>query len=158
MPKTNYVARLEGKIVGKRSTAARTYTHALVVQRDEEIARQRAYQYTSTDSDSSNFEYSSFIAAQHAGVPCQPRGWTITTTFKAEQIADAQAEVAGGFDAYVRRLRERAIATFEENKTAGHFDPHVATWCGRPDLAEKAISNFTGPHTKFVAIVAAEKA
>lgn len=157
MPKTNYVARLEGKIVGKRSTASRTYSHALVVQNVEEFARKRAYGYTSTDTDSSNFEYYSIIAQQTAGVPCRPRDWKFDTTFTQDDIDEAKKRIEGGFDAYVRRLRDAAIATFEANKANGYFEPHVATWCGRPDLAQKAINSHTGLHRAFVAIVAAEK-
>lgn len=154
---TKYIAKLDGKIVGTRTTASRTYTHALIVQDVEEVARNAAYNYTSTKTDSSNFEYSSFIAKQQPGVLCRPRGWSTETKFKAAEIVAAHELVEGSFDAYVRRLRERHIAGFEARKTKGGFEPFVATWCGRLDLAQKAVTAHTSAARQFIAIVPAEE-
>lgn len=158
---TNYIARLDGEIVGKRSTKNRTYSHAIVAQDVEDAQRAWAYDYKADKTDRSNFDYYSSIVRDGA----KHRHFTYDTPEQiATQIADAQAKVEGGFDAYAARLREAAIASFEEKKANGGFAPYVIGWAGRRDLADKAArqqigAGGWGPHTrKLVAIVEAEVA
>lgn len=149
MSKTKYIARLNGETVGTRSSD-RVYTNAVVIQRSEAAARKAAYEYRSTTSDSSNFEYISIIAQGRSP-------YDFNKTEKA--TSDAKAQVEGGFDAYVRRLRERAIASFERYLADGHFTPVAATWCGRPNLAQKEAAKYrSAVNIENVWIVEAETA
>ena len=152
---TKYIAKHEGKIVGKRTTKDRTYTHAIVVQDVEEAARKAAYNYTSNKTDSSNFEYWSVLTKQGRLHPHLSASYHSDAHVAAE-VAKAQAIIDGGFDAYVRRLRERAIAGFEKRKADGGFEPFVVAWAGRLDLAQKAAAQHTWASRKLIAIVPAE--
>jgi len=154
MTTTKYVARLDGKIIGKRSTKARKYSHALVVQHIEDVACQVAYNRSAEwqKLDRKNFNYICEKAA--AGID-HPHYWGDDAKRTNEHAADA-AVAAAGLEAYIEARRQEAITSFERRKANGGFQPFVATWCGRPDLAQKAISTFTGPACRFVAIVAAE--
>lgn len=137
---TKYVARYNGEIVGTRTTASRTYTHAVVAQWNEAESRAAAYGYKATETDRKNFNFYSFIAQQEPGKICTPPGWRMTTTFTAEEITKDKALVDGGFDAYAERQRQRNIEWFELRLSEGYFKPFVATWCGRLDLAQKEYS------------------
>lgn len=154
---TKYVARLNGQIVGKRTTKDRTYTHAIVTQRVEEIYRAEAYDYVATPQDRANFAYYSSVVAQgldHEYV--RPTTWRQTHDHKL--LADATARVEGGFDGYVARQRAELIARFEADKAAGNFNPRAVAWAGRLDLAQKAVAQHTNRRVKLVAIVPAEVA
>lgn len=143
---TKYVAKWNGVIVGKRITQDRTYSHAIVVQNVEEAHRAAAYNYAATATDRSNFEYYTRIAEGRS-------------QFKhtAEEVVEASIKIDGGYEAYIGRVRERMITWFEEKKAKGYFEPCVAAWAGRLDLAAKAVSQHTGPKRKLIGIVEAEK-
>ena len=152
---TKYQARHDGVVVGTRTTKERTYTHAVVVQRVEEAARNSAYNFKPADHDRSNFDYYTAIATQGvAHEHVRPMPWRAEPDLKV--LADATANIEGGFDAYVARLRAKAIADFEARKAKGSFDPFVAAWAGRLDLAHKAVAAHTGAWCKLIAIVEAE--
>jgi len=144
---TKYVARLNGEIIGKRTSVSRTYSHAIAVQRVEEYARRQAYDYKVTKTDRSNFNYYTEIAEGRS--PYQ---------HTTDEVVRASGLIDGGFDAYAARLRDRAIASFEAGKANGHYEPFVAAWAGRLDLAHKAVSQHTGEWCRLIAIVEAEVA
>jgi hypothetical protein len=154
---TKYIARLDGKIVGRRTTKARTYTHAIVVQRIEELARKDAYEYTATKEDRRSFDYYTAVAARttETQVP-HPAGFNYTSS--ASEIADAKQRIEGGFDAFIARKRADYIERFEAHKAKGGFEPQVAAWAGRLDLAQKAVGQHTHGGCRLVAIVPAEEA
>lgn len=167
---TKYVAKYEGKVVGKRTTANRTYTHAVVTQDDEEKARAAAYGYKACGQDRANYEYHLEVAGCEGVIidatACswkkdmvgqrQSRGMVIG--YDAKEIADHKAEVVGGWTAYADRCREEKIERFERAKKNGAYEPGVATWCGRHDLAVKEANKRRGwNNIKMVAIVPAEK-
>jgi hypothetical protein len=52
--------------------------------------------------------------------------------------AEAEAKIAGGWEGFAARVRQSHIDHFEEKVGKGGFDPYVATWTVRRDLAEKA--------------------
>jgi hypothetical protein len=145
---TKYIARLDGKIVGKRKTENRTYTHAIVTQRNEVAARQFAYGYVATKSDRSNFDY-------YCAEAVKPRHEWRTGETLAAYMADCQAKVAGGFDAYVERVRRLEIERFEQALKKGAFEPQAVSWAGRPDLAQKEAAKRNSYYAK-VWIVPAE--
>jgi len=154
---TKYVARLNGTIVGRRTTKGRTYTHAIIVQSIEEASRKDAYEYRPTKTDRSNFDYYSRIVAQGIeGEHVCVNSWRTEPDLKA--LADAKAKIEGGFDAFIARKRAEQIAAFEHWKAQGGYEPRVAAWAGRLDLAQKAVGSHTGTHCKLVAIVLAEVA
>lgn len=152
---TKYVARLNGKIVGKRTTANRTYTHAIVVQRVEEYARNAAYNRGADwiKSDRKNFAY--FVEKAAAGVS-HHHYWGDEATRAAAHAADV-AKVAAGIDAYLEAQRQASIASFEKGLAGGRYEPFVAAWAGRLDLAQKAVGQHTGEWCRLVAIVPAEE-
>jgi hypothetical protein len=154
---TKYVARLNGTIVGKRTTKSRTYTHAIVVQWSEANARKRAYEYRATEQDRRHFDYFTQIAEQgieHEYV--RVNSWRKEPDLKV--LEDAKARIEGGFDAFVARIKQRMIEGFESSLAKGFFEPAVAAWAGRLDLAQKAVASHTGPDCKLVDIVPAEVA
>jgi hypothetical protein len=76
-----------------------------------------------------------------------------------QSIAEAEAKIAGGWEGFAARLRRSYIDLFEEKIGKGGFDPYVATWTCRRDLAEEAArsnqyvgARYTG-QTDLVAIV-----
>lgn len=171
-----YVARLDGKIVGKRTSASRTYTHAIVVLPDVNKARDAAYNYVGFDHDRSNYEYECGIAKCEGVIidandtttykgPCAGQTSYINKycgrmvrSYTAEEIADAKTQTAGGWDGYVALQRATAVERFEENLAQGVFTPGVATWCGRADLAQKeAAKHGKRDYIAQVWIVPAEK-
>jgi hypothetical protein len=133
---TKYTAHYQGEIVGTR-TSYRSYTHAVVVQDDEEAHRAYAYGYELTASDRKNFEYYESIAQRQPGDPHRTFG-----SYSAEQITDAKAKIAGGLAGYAEAQRQQQIVWFEAKRKKGGFKPRVATWCGRRDLADKAARSF----------------
>lgn len=141
-----YIARLDGTIVGTRTTKDRTYTHAVVVQLSEDWARDKAYNYVPNDTDRSNFEYYVKIA--------EGRSSFAQTT---ENVLKASALIDGGFDAYVERIREAAIARFEAEVKRGKYEPEAVTWCSRLDLAHKQRAGLAGAWVKEIWIVPAEE-
>jgi hypothetical protein len=138
---TKYIARLEGKIVGKRTSESRTYTHAVVVQPSESEARAACYGYTATKDDRANFDYYTNVATL---------GMKHSHYYEGSDIVErAKEQVEGGFEAYVARLKARAIERFEERVTKGEYQPHAVTWCGRLDLAHKEAARRKAYHPKI---------
>jgi hypothetical protein len=156
MAKTKYIARYDGKIVGTRKTE-RTYQFAVVTQISEARARDYAYNYkaTSSDRDDHNY-YGKVVSVGVGGIWDTDRGWTYTVDQR--QFDDCSATWFGGdFDAYVAWLRERAIKDFEARLADGAFEPAIAGWCGRRDLAQKLAAE-QSKHRTVLAIVPAELA
>jgi hypothetical protein len=140
--KTNYVAKLDGVAVGTRSSP-RAYTHAVIIQWNEAHYRDAAYNYKASKTDRSNFDYNTDIATQGINHPHHNiQSWRPDGDL--EGIARAKAQIEGGFDAYVERLRQKAIEYFEAGRAKGGFKPGVAAWNGRRDLAEKEASKYRG--------------
>jgi hypothetical protein len=139
--KTNYVAKLNGAIVGTRASH-RAYTHAVVIQWSEDHARTVAYGYKPTATDKSNFSYYTEVAAQGVDHPHYNREpWRPLGDVAG--VERAKATIEGGYDAYVERLRQHQIDSFEASRANG-FKPGVAAWNGRRDLAEKEASKYRG--------------
>lgn len=151
----HYTAFLDGKLVGKRSTAGRTYSHAYVIQWDREAHRSAAYGYVATDSDRKNFAYYTFVAAQGPKLACRPPGWKFDASYSEREIAEARRIIEGGYEAYVDRLRQKQIDHYKEDVARDRFEPHVAGWASRRDLAEKAARQFCSRGCRIVAIVPA---
>lgn len=144
---TKYVARLNGEIIGKRSTAGRKYTHAVIILPSEPFSLAQAQFRKANDTDKSNFRYYCEVAEGRSQYEQTP-----------EQIIRASTMIDGGFDAYVERQRMDAIKSHEERVAAGYFKPGVVTWCGRPDLAQKEASKRQGsPQIAQVWVVQAEE-
>lgn len=170
---TKYEARVEGKVVGKRTTAGRTYTSAIVLVRSQEFYRERAFNYVVTETDKSNFKYAVKAAASEGqviepgpgqkdcrwGAPANHyvSSWADNTqyigAYTDEVVARSKAEIVGGFEGYVARRKEAEIAKF--NKMS--FAPFVVAWAGRPDLAQKEAAKYRNePSIASVMIVPAE--
>ena len=127
---TNYVAKLEGQIVGTRKSD-RTYTHAVIIQYSEEWHRERAHSvaYAQYHNSKSNFDYYSEIAAR--GVEGELAQWRRMSRETADRI------VAMGYDAWVEGRRLENIKQHEASVANGGFKPAVLCWNGRRDLADK---------------------
>lgn len=161
MTAKKYVAKLDGKIVGTRTTKNRTYSHAIIAQRDEAKARDAAYNYKPTKTDRSNFDYHvSIVACEGKVITPTPAmsdlrkandagqvinawatGKRYVSGYSAEDIAESKAKIKDGFDGYLVYLRNKAIETFEANLADGYFKPGNAAWAGRLDLAQKEAAN-----------------
>ncbi len=145
MSKT-YIAKFDGKIVGKRTTKDRTYTHAVVVVASQEYYRKAAYDYVATETDKSNFRFYVQVAEGRS-----PYGQT------NQEMIDASVRIDGGFDAYISRVRDREIQRFEQDILDGRFLPKVATWSGSRILANKATRLYLKPWNILVEVVEAEE-
>ena len=128
----------------------------MIVQDDIEKHRARAYGYQPSKIDRSNFDYYTDVAAKQVG---EPRG--AFGHYTEHEIAEAEAKIAGGWEAFATRVRRLHIDGFEEKVAKSGFDPYVATWAVRLDLAQKAAASkqYVGPRyfgqTDLVAIVSA---
>ena len=147
-----FIARWDGKIVGKRTSQNRTYTHAIVIQYDEEKARKAAYAYVVTEQDRKNYDY--YVGRAAAGAKHEYFKWN-TPEMIAKELAGFAAHIEGGFDGYVARLKAGEIAHFERRKADGYYEPRVAAWAGRLDLAHKEANNARWRNC-FLGIVEAE--
>lgn len=156
---TKYIARLNGKVVGKRTTQNRTYTHAIVVQRLEGCARDQAYN-RSADQIEQDRKNHAFYAQRATGtyVGTFADGRTYTSKVEGTELTRAQASAALTVEQYIEAQRQIAIGRFEQALKDGHYEPFVAAWAGRLDLAQKAVGQHTGVWCKLVAIVSAEEA
>ena len=159
MKVTTYEAYHDGKLIGARASW-RVYSHAVIVQDDIEKHRAWAYSYQPGKADRSNFDYYTYVAAKQVG---EPRG--LSGHFTEQEIAEAEAKIAAGWEAFAARVRQLHIDAFEERVGKSGFDPYVAMWAGRLDLAEKAAGSHQAArrnqdvgahypgHTSLVAIV-----
>ena len=129
---TTYEAYHDGKLIGARASW-RVYSHAVIVQDDIEKHRAWAYSYQPGKADRSNFDYYTYVAAKQVG---EPRG--VFGRYTEKDIAEAKAQIVGGWEGFAARVRQSHIDHFEEKVSKGGFNPYVATWAGRLDLAQKA--------------------
>jgi hypothetical protein len=152
---TTYEAYHDGKLIGARESW-RVYSHAVLVQDDIEKHRAWAYGYQPSKADRSNFDYYTDVAAKQVG---EPRG--LFGHYTEQEIAEAETKIADGWEAFAARVRQLHIDGFEEKVAKGGFDPYVATWAVRLDLAQKAAARkqYVGSRyfgqTDLVAIVPA---
>jgi hypothetical protein len=150
---TSYEAYHEGKLIGS-CDSWRVYSHAVIVQDDVEKPRAWAYSYQPSQTDRSKFHYYTDVAAKQVG---EPRG--AFGQYTEQEIAEAEAKIAGGWEGFAARVRQSYIDHFEEKVVKGGFDPYAAMWTVRRDLAEKAArsNQYVGVHytgqTNLVAIV-----
>jgi hypothetical protein len=154
MTNITYTATWNGKLIGKRKSP-RPYTHAVIVQTDEEVARKFAYDYSATKADRKNFDY--YCEIDRLGVD-HPH-YCIQSWRPAPDhvgIERARANIVGGFDGYVARLKKEAIKSFEAHKAAGGFNPRVAGWSMSERNAHKmAQQHSNGVHSHFLGLVPA---
>lgn len=154
---TKYVARLNGQIVGKRTTKSRAYTHAVVVRVCKKTKIENTHKaWADSKTNRSNFRWYSEVAAQQPGVTWRPTGWNFDYRHgcSAEDIERAMALVEGGYEAYLQRNLQKALAAVE----AADYGVSALTWCGRPDLAQKAAASArSGGYYDIVEIVPAEE-
>jgi hypothetical protein len=126
------------------------------VQDDIEKHRAWAYGYQPSKTDRRIFDYYTDVAAKQVGEPRGPFGH-----YTKQEIAEAKAKIAGGWEAFAARVRQLHVDSFEEKVGKSGFDPYVATWAVRLDLAQRAAASkqHVGPRyfgqTDLVAIVQA---
>jgi hypothetical protein len=161
MAKRTYLAILDGKIIGKRTTDAAIYTHAIIGRRDIEAARQFAYEYSGSKTDASNFRHlmayldgtSEFLA---------PRQWESAEQHAeraAAEIARAERVLKGArtFEAYVDVLRESRIEGFEGSVANGGFAMQALQWSKSAGNARKAAASWAKNFIDVRVIPATEK-
>jgi hypothetical protein len=136
--KTNYIAKLDGNIIGTRSSE-RTYTHAVIIQWSEESFRERDHSvaYAQQCNSKKNFEYYCGIAAN--GVEGEMAKYKFTSLEEATRRVEHAKEIAAlGYEGWVEQERMENIAEFEAKVARGGF------WNGRRDLAEKEAAKYRG--------------
>lgn len=119
-------------------TTARTYTHLVAGRRSYEHALALANATSGRVQDGKNWDWD---AACAAGTYEYPRQYSEAD--KVERQAKAAKFIAANPDraAYVARKHSEWVARVEAEREAGAFDSWGAiTWCGRPDLAAKALA------------------
>ena len=132
-----------------------------MVQDDADAVYHWAHNYVPSETDRKNFAYDSKRAVQIVE-QYPPSGNTRSLITSRAGSARPKAKVEGGFEAYAERLRQEKIRVYGDKLAKGGFLPYVATWCGRPDLAQKASTkrDFVGPRywgcANFLAIAPIE--
>jgi hypothetical protein len=142
--KTNYIAKLDGNIIGTRSSE-RTYTHAVIIQWSEESFRERDHSvaYAQQCNSKKNFEYYCGIAAH--GIEGEMAQYKYTSLEEATRRVEHAKEIAAlGYEGWVEQERMENIAEFEAKVARGGFTPAVLCWNGRRDLAEKEAAKYRG--------------
>lgn len=117
----------DGEVL-KRTSTGRVYTHAVISQYDEAQARAAAYDYKPSPTDNSNYRFYKHVSQQQPGVKVPVPGRDFSLTHTAHDIAQAAERVAGGWNAYVERLRAEAISRFEDRKAKGGFRFQAHGW------------------------------
>jgi hypothetical protein len=142
--KIDYVAKLDGIVVGRRTTHV-AYTHALVVQYDEQAARQEAY--AAFDPETLEWLRKEFDI-ECAAAKCQdgdlsprwlsrPNNRSRLRYITAYGIESAKKEIVGGFKGYCARYRQLKIDQFERLKREGYFQPKVQGWRQQDDRRDE---------------------
>jgi hypothetical protein len=161
--KIQYVAKLDGVIVGRRVSHV-PYTHAVVLQENEDRAREDAYETEPEDWLREHYDEDVQIAnsrpgARHPRWGRSKHSWL--NTISVHSIERAKKDIEGGFEAYFQRYREDRIKRFDEEKAKGEFEPKVAKWLRQEELAEQT-ARYNQEHAenpgywKFVRVVSAE--
>jgi hypothetical protein len=162
MPRNVFIAKLNGEIIGKRTSLSRTYTHCVAARYSYEYARQnlnRSY------SDGETWDYLTECSQRIVG-SLRSSGTRIdgsTWEFRVEQheVDKALIELAGRTrEQFIADRRAERLANLEKNREAGFYDRwNVMTWCGRLDLAQKQVSAYCkAKHYAEVKLLEAERA
>jgi hypothetical protein len=130
-----------------RTTVGRKYTHCIV--RMFSIAKERSQvEVSARRYVGINIHYMTFLAAQQPGVVTTyeakgSRPWT--RAWDAEEIQKAQEWLAKGLDGLITEWLadfDKQTARRKLNKAGTHFYSGGDEWCGRPDLADKAVAKW----------------
>lgn len=151
-----HTATYEGRTF-TRTSENRRYTHCIV--RIHNIEAERA----ATIEDArkyyeKNRTYMVFVANQQPGVPATyPGDRPFTHTWDADEIRAANLWVDKGLsglvDEYLSRFNE-AMETAHKTSDGQHYTSGGDEWCGRPDLADKAVGKHFARGVKAVAVEA----
>ena len=115
-PKTAYIVRWNGAVVGTKQNTNVRYTHAVIGQVEEKGVREWAYATANQDD-----EYRSLYDHYEKYARDEP-----DSRYRAEYAARIEG---GGFDVFVKRLREQRIKWFKELRQAEYpFAVHVLRW------------------------------
>jgi len=114
---TTYEAYHNGQLIGARESW-RVYGHAVIVQDDIERHRALAYGHQPSKSDRSNYDYYTDVAAKQVG---EPRG--CFGHYIEQEIAEAEAKVAGGWEAFAARVRQLHIVALRRRSPRGGSIP-----------------------------------
>ena len=131
-------------VVHTRTSASRTYSHAVIARRryasalaSAEAYRSPNYEYYRRLADGTSrrlVAYSWETAEQHAARYAKERAKAV------EELDGAESA-----EAYIAAERAKAVAAVEADKAAGKFDEwSVLGWAGRPDLADKLAATSRG--------------
>jgi hypothetical protein len=161
MTKKTFLAIIDGKIIGKRTSEGRTYTHVIVGQLDIEAHRKAAYGYKQGRSDASNFAfYRSFLDGTSRYL--DRNSWESEEEHAqrvGREVERAREILAGAetVEAYVAVLRQRAIAAFEKRVQNGYFDMQAIQWSMSERAARNAIGSWSRGRLNVQIIEATEK-
>lgn len=131
--RTTFLAPLPQGGFDTRTSTSRSYTHAIIVRPSYEAALKGANQPHGWAAD--NFAY-----YQRELDPATRR--FSHSDANLSEMAEVVAK-HGTAAAYVEALRLEAVAQVEARKAEGYYDRFQAvTWCGRLDLAQKALCQY----------------
>lgn len=126
-----YHAYIDGVMVGTRTSQSRTYTHCIAVKWSKDYALCQCSDPRSMAQDRKNYDF--YMTEIDNGGDLR---W-----LNAQAIADAKA--ARDRDHYAERMVERYADRVERRAAEGYYGTwQVVTWCGRPDLAQKAYGQY----------------
>jgi hypothetical protein len=118
----------------------RIYTHAVIARGNVERQRKEAHEYVPSRID---FDWYAGIAATGK--------WRFRhledVVADAKLLADAKANVEGGWDGYVARERQRRIDNFERALAKGEYGWRAVRWSQSARAVQKAAQDFAANHT-----------
>jgi hypothetical protein len=161
--KITWVARYDGAIVDRRTTHV-PYTHALIVQRDEEGERLEAYSNVLSKTERKYFEFENAIANSKVGdpfpnYPGQPPSRQMHFIRNPLRIEKwAKETVEGGIEGFLARTRQKRIEQFERSKRHGGFDIRVKDWLRQEEVAVAAKRSAVGYKLFVIVPVESEEA
>lgn len=149
MPKTTFTATCPDGSTVTRSSATKTYSHAIIARLSYDNALRQARE---TTNDRTHWDYATKCASVQPGekYPSPKFSFTVGQDQHDEGQSLLRVYGADGVGAYcAARVAER-IDRVEDRKARGEFEKWVAlAWASRADLADKA----AGTHARIAAYV-----
>lgn len=141
---TTFIAKVDGNVVGKRTSKDRTYTHCIVGRKS--VGRYYAEAAAFWKSDADNWDYYRKQVESGPGGTTYHHGdgraFTLTTSEKDYERAKVILAEHPAPEGFQKARAAKRTEELSKRFPGGNADLEVYTWCGRLDLAHKQLSSF----------------
>jgi hypothetical protein len=124
----------------KRTSANRTYTHAILALRNITRACDEAHAWTAAEQQLAEENYQ-FHCDQADGSWWPKNGWVFRES-DANDVAvrdEGRQIAAAGLEAYIASIKADKLARFDRVLAQGGFQWHVIAWAGSQRLADAQV-------------------